>query len=118
MPTAMSCPGPGSGDPASRRSSASAQSFDHLATYEVAVHRGEGCAYLRVHGLHSSLISEWRGVEAAGEVERVDTLVVQGNGSQVDPPGGFWIVILSLLCGLLLRLVGVVHFIGWTVTDR
>ena len=27
-------------------------------------------------------------------------------------------MVLSLLCGLLLRLVGVVYFVGWAVADR
>ena len=80
MRTAMSCPGPGSGDPASRRSSASAQSFDHLATYDVAVHRGEGCAYLRVHGLHLSLISEWRRLRAAAPVAATLRPPARSNG--------------------------------------
>ena len=35
-----------------------------------------------------------------------------------DLPRVSWTVILSLLRGLLLRFVGVVHLVGWTVADR
>jgi transposase-like protein len=62
----MSSPGPRSGGPTSRRSFSSAQKLDHLAAYEVAVHDGQGGAYLREHGLYSSLISEWRRLRDAG----------------------------------------------------
>ena len=56
----MSSPGPRSGGPTSRRSFTSTQKLDHLAAYEAAVANGQGGAYLRSHGLYSSLISEWR----------------------------------------------------------
>jgi len=62
----MSSPGPRSGGPTSRRSFTSAQKLDHLAAYEVAVANGQGGAYLRQHGLYSSLISEWRRLRDAG----------------------------------------------------
>ena len=62
----MSSPGPRSGGPTSRRSFTSAQKLDHLAAYEVAVANGQGGAYLRSHGLYSSLISEWRRLRDAG----------------------------------------------------
>ena len=62
----MSSPGPRSGGPTSRRSFTSAQKCDHLAAYEVAVQSGQGGAYLREHGLYSSLISEWRRFRDAG----------------------------------------------------
>ena len=52
--------------PTSRRSFTSAQKLDHLAAYEVAVASGQGGAYLRSHGLYSSLISEWRRLRDAG----------------------------------------------------
>ena len=68
VPTAMSCPAPGSVDAASRKSFTSAQSFDHPAAYEVAVHRGGCGAYLRAQVLYSSLISEWRRLRAAAVV--------------------------------------------------
>ena len=62
----MSSPGPRSGGPTSRRSFTSAQKLDHLAAYEAAVENGQGGAYLRQHGLYSSLISEWRRFRDAG----------------------------------------------------
>jgi transposase len=62
----MPSPGPRSGGPTSRRSFTSAQKLDHLAAYEAATERGEGGAYLRSHGLYSSLISEWRRLRDAG----------------------------------------------------
>src|SRR5450756_2788475 len=62
----MSSPGPRSGGPTSRRSFSSAQKLEHLAAYEVAVANGQGGAYLRSHGLYSSLISEWRRLRDAG----------------------------------------------------
>jgi len=52
--------------PTSRRSFTSAQKLDHLAAYEAAVANGQGGAYLRSHGLYSSLISEWRRLRDAG----------------------------------------------------
>ena len=62
----MSSPGPRSGGPTSRRSFSSAQKLEHLAAYEVAAENGQGGAYLRQHGLYSSLISEWRRFRDAG----------------------------------------------------
>lgn len=62
----MTSPGPRSGGPTSRRSFTSAQKLDHLAAYEAAVANGQGGAYLRQHGLYSSLISEWRRLRDAG----------------------------------------------------
>ena len=62
----MPSPGPRSGGPTSRRSFTRAQKLDHLAAYEVAVENGQGGAYLRQHGLYSSLISEWRRLRDAG----------------------------------------------------
>jgi len=62
----MPSPGPRSGGPTSRRSFSSAQKLDHLAAYEAAVANGQGGAYLRQHGLYSSLISEWRRLRDAG----------------------------------------------------
>src|SRR5450759_4773653 len=62
----MSSPGPRSGGPTSRRSFTSTQKLDHLAAYEAAVANGQGGAYLRQHGLYSSLISEWRRLRDAG----------------------------------------------------
>ena len=62
----MSSPGPRSGGPASRRSFTSAQKLEHLAAYEAAAQNGQGGAYLRSHGLYSSLISEWRRFRDAG----------------------------------------------------
>jgi len=62
----MSSPGPRSGGPTSRRSFTSTQKLDHLGAYEAAVANGQGGAYLRSHGLYSSLISEWRRFRDAG----------------------------------------------------
>ena len=62
----MPSPGPRSGGPTSRRSFSSAQKLDHLAASEVAVASGLGGAYLREHGLYSSLVSEWRRMRDAG----------------------------------------------------
>src|SRR5450759_4709670 len=62
----MTSPGPRSGAPTSRRSFTSAQKLDHLAAYEAALARGQGGAYLRQHGLYSSLISEWRRLRDSG----------------------------------------------------
>ena len=62
----MSSPGPRSGGPTSRRSFTSAHKLEHLAAYEVALENGQGGAYLRSHGLYSSLISEWRRFRDAG----------------------------------------------------
>jgi transposase len=62
----MTSPGPRSGGPTSRRSFSSAQKLDHLAAYEAAAQNGQGGAYLREHGLYSSLISEWRRLRDAG----------------------------------------------------
>jgi transposase len=62
----MPSPGPRSGGPTSRRSFTSAQKLDHLAAYEAAAQNGQGGAYLRQHGLYSSLISEWRRFRDAG----------------------------------------------------
>jgi len=64
-----SSPGPRSGGPTSRRSFTSTQKLDHLAAYEAAVANGRGGAYLREHGLYSSLISEWRRFRDAGVLE-------------------------------------------------
>ena len=73
----MSSPGPRSGGPTSRRSFTSAQKLEHLAAYEVAVGNGLGGAYLREHGLYSSLISEWRRFRDAG------VLAGKGPGEKV-----------------------------------
>jgi transposase-like protein len=62
----MSSPGPRSGGPTSRRSFTSTQKLEHLAAYEAATQIGQGGAYLREHGLYSSLISEWRRFRDAG----------------------------------------------------
>ena len=74
----MPSTGPRSGGPTSRRSFTSAQKLDHLAAHEAAVENGQGGAYLRHHGLYSSLISEWRRLRDAG--------VLAGNrpGEKID----------------------------------
>ena len=63
--------------PTSRRSFTSAQKLDHLAAYEAAVADGQGGAYLRQHGLYSSLISEWR------QFRDVGVLVGQQPGGRI-----------------------------------
>ena len=62
----VSSSGPRAGGPGSRRSFSAAQKLEHLAAYDAALERGQGGAYLREHGLYSSLISEWRRVRDAG----------------------------------------------------
>lgn len=62
----MSTPGPRAGGPTPRRSFTPAQKLDHLTAYETACERNQGGAYLREHGLYSSLISEWRRLRDAG----------------------------------------------------
>ncbi len=62
----VSSPGPRAGGPGSRRSFSAAQKLEHLAAYDAALDEGRGGAYLREHGLYSSLISEWRRVRDAG----------------------------------------------------
>ena len=78
----MSSPGPRSGGPTSRRSFSSAQKLDHLAAYEAAGQNGQGGAYLRSHGLYSSLISEWRRLRDAG------VLAQQKPGEKIGPLSG------------------------------
>lgn len=43
--------------------------MEHLTAYEAACEHGQGGAYLRRHGLHSSLLSEWRRMRDAGVLE-------------------------------------------------
>lgn len=43
--------------------------MEHVAGYEQALAQGQGGAYLRRHGLHSSLLSEWRRLRDAGVLE-------------------------------------------------
>ena len=52
--------------PTRRRSFTPSQKLKYLAEYESACETGEGGAYLRRHGLYSSLISEWRKQRDAG----------------------------------------------------
>lgn len=54
---------------ARRRSFTPAQKEKYLAEYDAARETGEGGAYLRRVGLHSSLISEWRRQRDAGLFE-------------------------------------------------
>ncbi len=63
---AMSGSFPRAGGPSRRRSFSPAHMSEHLVAYEDANSRGEGGAYLRRHGLYSSLISEWRRLRDAG----------------------------------------------------
>lgn len=46
--------------PARRRSFTPSQKLKYLNEYETACETGQGGAFLRRHGLYSSLISEWR----------------------------------------------------------
>ena len=73
----VSSSGPRAGGRGSRRSFTAAQKLEHLTGYETALEQGEGGAYLREHGLYSSLISEWRRVRDAG------ALADKGPGEKV-----------------------------------
>lgn len=55
--------------PTRRRSWTPAQKMTYLAEYDAARETGEGGAYLRRVGIHSSLISEWRKQRDAGVLE-------------------------------------------------
>ena len=55
--------------PTRRRSFTPSQKLKYLAEYEAACETGQGGAYLRRHGLYSSLISEWRKQRDAGLLE-------------------------------------------------
>ncbi|MFZ1412872.1 MAG: hypothetical protein WAS07_15590 [Micropruina sp.] len=55
--------------PARRRSFTPAQKLKYLSEYETACETGQGGAFLRRHGLYSSLISEWRRHRDAGLLE-------------------------------------------------
>ena len=61
-----SSPGPRSGGPTPRRTFTPAQKLDHLSSYEAAILRNEGGAYLREQGIYSSQITEWRKLRDAG----------------------------------------------------
>ncbi|MFY1637107.1 hypothetical protein ACN27F_28170 [Solwaraspora sp. WMMB335] len=58
--------GPRSDGPQARRSFTPGQKLELLTGYEQAVAAGEGGAFLRREGLHSSLMSEWRRARDAG----------------------------------------------------
>ena len=58
--------GPRAGGPRRRRSFTAAQKLEHVTAYEQALAEGQGGAYLRRHGLYSSLVSEWRRLRDAG----------------------------------------------------
>lgn len=55
--------------PTRRRSWTPAQKLTYLTEYDAARETGEGGAYLRRVGIHSSLISEWRRQRDAGILE-------------------------------------------------
>lgn len=55
--------------PTRRRSWTPGQKLKYLSGYEAACETGQGAAYLRGEGLHSSLISEWRKQRDAGLFE-------------------------------------------------
>lgn len=59
-------PGPRSGGPTSRRRFTPAQKLGFLVSYEAAIVRNEGGAYLREQGIYSSQIAEWRKLRDAG----------------------------------------------------
>ena len=73
----MSGSSPRVGGPSRRRSFNLSEKREHLAAYEAACANAEGGAYLRRHGLYSSLIFEWRRLRDAG-------LLTSG---QVEPAG-------------------------------
>jgi transposase len=62
----MSGSSPRAGGPSRRRSFNLSEKREHLAAYEAACEQAEGGAYLRRHGLYSSLIFEWRRLRDAG----------------------------------------------------
>lgn len=62
----MSSPRSRAGGPILGRSYTPAQKLGHLAAYEAAIQRGEEGAYLRIEGLYSSQITEWRKLRDAG----------------------------------------------------
>ncbi len=62
----MSGSSPRAGGPSRRRSFTLSEKREHLAAYEAACENAEGGAYLRRHGLYSSLIFEWRRLRDAG----------------------------------------------------
>jgi len=62
----MSGSSPRAGGPSRRRSFNLSEKREHLAAYEAACENAEGGAYLRRHGLYSSLIFEWRRLRDAG----------------------------------------------------
>jgi transposase len=57
---------PRKGGPTPRRSFTPAQKLRHLREYEAACQTRGGGAYLRREGLHSSQVTEWRGLRDAG----------------------------------------------------
>ena len=64
--SSMSSPGPRVGGPTPRRSFTAAQKLDHLVAHAAAGQRSAGAAYLRVEGLYSSHIAEWRKLRDGG----------------------------------------------------
>ncbi|WP_156892050.1 IS3 family transposase [Gulosibacter molinativorax] len=64
----MSAPSNPTG-PTRRRSFTPAQKLQYLSEYETACETGQGGAFLRRHGLYSSLMSEWRRQRDAGLLE-------------------------------------------------
>ncbi|WP_425459378.1 IS3 family transposase [Flexivirga caeni] len=69
MSSSSSSSGPRAGGPRRRRTFTPEQRLEHVAGYEQALTEGQGGAYLRRHGLHSSLLSEWRRLRDAGVLE-------------------------------------------------
>ena len=67
--SSSSSSGPRAGGPRRRRSFTAAQKLEHVIAYEQALEEGQGGAYLRRHGLYSSLVSEWRRLRDAGLLE-------------------------------------------------
>ena len=69
-----------------RRSFSPAEKLRLLAGYETATQSGAGNAFLREHGLYSSLISEWRRVRDAGLLRGRPAGVVVGrpNADQAE----------------------------------
>ncbi len=77
----MSGSSPRAGGPSRRRSFNLSEKREHLAAYEAACAQAEGGAYLRRHGLYSSLIFEWRRLRDAG-------LLTGAQGETVGAFGG------------------------------
>ena len=86
----MDSSGPRGGGPTRRRSYTPAQKLDHLATFEAACQHSEGGASLRVEGLYSSQMTEWRRLRDAG------VLASKKSGDKIGRPSADQVEIARL----------------------